>query len=85
MIKAILSFILGAGLLFLGFNWLMPMTTHKVLEWGLAEGRALLSGGDPVKASSRLHRRQSPPAAFKNLRLLFGDRADRFTHGCGGE
>ena len=45
MIKAILSFIFGAGLLFLGFNWLMPMTTHKVLEWGLAEGRALLSGG----------------------------------------
>jgi hypothetical protein len=48
-IKAILSFILGAGLLFLGFNWLMPMTTHKVLEWGLAEGRALLSGSGEGK------------------------------------
>jgi hypothetical protein len=45
MIKAILSFIFGAGLLLLGFNWLMPRTTHKVLEWGLAEGRTLLSGG----------------------------------------
>jgi hypothetical protein len=24
-------------------------------------------------------------AAFEDVRLLFGDRADRFTDGCGGE
>jgi hypothetical protein len=44
MIKAILSFIFGAGLIFLAFNWLMPMTTHKIVHWGFAEGQALLSG-----------------------------------------
>jgi hypothetical protein len=45
MIKAILSFLFGAGLLFLAFNWLLPQTTHKVVEWGTAETRAVLSGG----------------------------------------
>jgi hypothetical protein len=44
MIKAILSFMFGAGLLFLAFHWLMPMTTYKIVQWGLAEGGALLSG-----------------------------------------
>ena len=44
MIKAILRFVFGAGLLILAFNWLLPQTTHKVIGWGLAETRAIFSG-----------------------------------------
>ena len=38
-----------------------------------------------MKASKQTSPETTPPAAFEDLRLLFGDRANRFTHGCGGE
>jgi S-methylmethionine-dependent homocysteine/selenocysteine methylase len=40
MVKAILSFLLGAGLLILGLNCLMPKTTQKVMQWAMAEIQA---------------------------------------------
>ena len=44
MIKAMFSFLLGTGLMLLGLNFLMPKTTQKVVQWGMAEVQSALGG-----------------------------------------
>jgi hypothetical protein len=44
MIKAMFSFLLGAGVVILGLNFLMPKTTQKVVQLGMAEVQSSLGG-----------------------------------------
>jgi hypothetical protein len=44
MIKAMFSFLLGAGLVILGLNFLMPKTTQKIVQRGMAEVQSALGG-----------------------------------------
>jgi hypothetical protein len=41
MIKSIFSFFFFGTLLYLFFHWLMPVTTERIVQWGVAEVSAV--------------------------------------------